>query len=203
MWPGSDVEIEGRYPTYFYPYDPVITYKERCDVILDWLSYPSSKRPTFLSLYFEEPDHTQHLYGTDDPRVDEAIREVDSYLGYLMSEMNSRNIAQYVDVIVVSDHGMASTSADQTIYLDDNNLTFAEVSQMYDPSYSDVDGWVVTWGAVASIIPAEGREQIIITNLANVPHLTAYTNETISEEENWYIISFLSLNVYFDIFMMI
>ena len=189
FWPGSDVEIEGYYPTYYYKYDGSVSFQERCDVIIEWLSYPVESRPTFLTLYFEEPDHTEHLYGPDDPRVDAAIKDVDHYLGYLLDRMEELDYRRHVDIIVVSDHGMTATPPEKNIYLDDYNVTLATVSQMYDPNYQNVDGWVVAWSPVCTIIPAEGRAGVLLTNLGNVPNLTAYTNDTIALNPNWYVVT--------------
>jgi predicted AlkP superfamily pyrophosphatase or phosphodiesterase len=196
FWPGSDVKIDGYFPTYYYKYDSTVPYLERCNVILKWLSYPAKTRPTFLTLYFEEPDHTEHTYGPDDVRIDPILTEVDYYLGYLLDEMEAMNIRQYVDVIVVSDHGMTSTPTSKVILLDNYNVTVSSVSQMYNPNYQNVDGWVVSWGALTTIIPQIDRENYILNSLQNVTGMSVYTNSTIANELNWFVLLLILLRIY-------
>jgi ectonucleotide pyrophosphatase/phosphodiesterase family protein 1/3 len=44
FWPGSEVPIQGFYPTYYKDYNGSIPFDERLLTILEWLNYPSSLR---------------------------------------------------------------------------------------------------------------------------------------------------------------
>ena len=59
FWPGSDVDIQGIYPTYYKKYDGNVPYSTRVETILEWLSN-STKVPQLLLTYFEAVDHAGH-----------------------------------------------------------------------------------------------------------------------------------------------
>ncbi|KAL7987761.1 hypothetical protein Chor_006680 [Crotalus horridus] len=63
FWPGSEVKINGSYPTIFKNYNKSIPFEARVTEVLKWLDLPKAKRPDFLTLYIEEPDTTGHKYG--------------------------------------------------------------------------------------------------------------------------------------------
>ena len=46
-----------------------VTFTQRVRTVLQWLKLPADKRPDFLTLYFDEPDHTGHQLGPDSPLV--------------------------------------------------------------------------------------------------------------------------------------
>ena len=47
-----------------------VTLNERVDSVIDWISRPTDQRPQFMTLYYDEPDHTGHAKGpTDTPEV--------------------------------------------------------------------------------------------------------------------------------------
>ena len=119
FWPISEAEIMGVRPSEYFVYDGSVSRNDRVDQILKWLDYPSSKRPQFLTTYFSHLDDIGHRYGPDSDEVKSAIREMDRTMGRLMDGLKSREIFQKVNIILVSDHGMATTSSDSMIFLDD------------------------------------------------------------------------------------
>ena len=64
-------------------------------------------------------DQAGHLGGPVSPDVDNALSLVDDAIGSLIAGLAQRNLGSVVDLIVVSDHGMASTANERLIYLDD------------------------------------------------------------------------------------
>ena len=40
-----------------------VTFDDRVEQVLEWLRLPPDERPSFITLYFEEPDGTGHGYG--------------------------------------------------------------------------------------------------------------------------------------------
>ena len=119
FWPISEAEIMGVRPSEYFVYDGSVSRNDRVDQILKWLDYPSSKRPQFLTTYFSHLDDVGHRYGPDSDEVKSAIQEMDRTMGRLMDGLKSREIFQKVNIILVSDHGMATTSSDSMIFLDD------------------------------------------------------------------------------------
>ena len=48
------------------------------------------------------------------------LKYADDFIAAFHAEMDRRNLGDIIDLIVVSDHGMTSTSDERVIYLDDN-----------------------------------------------------------------------------------
>jgi predicted AlkP superfamily pyrophosphatase or phosphodiesterase len=105
FWPGSEAEIAGKRPSYYLKYNDALPDDERVDQVVDWLKLPEAKRPHFITLYFGEVDHAGHKYGPDAPETRAAVKHVDSEIGVLRSKLTKLHLP--VDLIVVSDHGMA------------------------------------------------------------------------------------------------
>jgi predicted AlkP superfamily pyrophosphatase or phosphodiesterase len=106
FWPGSEAEIAGARPSYYLKYDEKVPDEERLDQVVDWLKLPAAKRPHFVTLYFSEVDHAGHEYGPDAPETRAAVRHVDSMIGTLRAHLAKLHLP--IDLVVVSDHGMAT-----------------------------------------------------------------------------------------------
>ncbi|KAJ1552882.1 hypothetical protein HK405_009708, partial [Cladochytrium tenue] len=119
MWPGSEAPItkDQIRPTYWVPYNHTQPLTERVDQILSWLDLPRATRPTFLALYASDVDGAGHGYGPDSAEVDAALGRVDGMFGQLAAGLRARNLTGSVNVVVVSDHGMAQV--DRVVVLDD------------------------------------------------------------------------------------
>jgi alkaline phosphatase D len=110
FWPGSEAEIAGARPSYYLKYDDAVPDEERVDQVVDWLKLPPPKRPHFITLYFAEVDHAGHEYGPDASETRAAVRHVDSEIGTLRAHLAKLHLP--IDLIVVSDHGMATEKGD-------------------------------------------------------------------------------------------
>ncbi len=120
FWPGSEAEIAGFRPTYYLRYNDKIDDKARVSQVLEWLKLPEEERPHLITLYFSEPDHEGHEFGPDAPETRAAVRKVDAMVGRLKAGLNASKLP--VDLVVVSDHGMAKVDG-EWITLD----TFADL----------------------------------------------------------------------------
>ena len=107
FWPGSEAEIAGARPTYYLHYDNTIPDEKRVEQVIAWLKLPPEQRPHFITLYFSKVDHAGHEFGPDSPQVEEAVKQVDRVIGDLHSQLEQLHLP--VDLIVLSDHGMAHT----------------------------------------------------------------------------------------------
>ena len=105
FWPGSEAEIAGERPSYYLHYDDRFPDEKRIDQVVAWLKLPLEQRPHFITLYYSNVDHAGHEYGPDTPQTAEAVRHVDALMGTLEADLKA--LALPVDLIVVSDHGMA------------------------------------------------------------------------------------------------
>jgi predicted AlkP superfamily pyrophosphatase or phosphodiesterase len=169
FWPGSEVEIQGLHPNYWLPYDANLPNPKRVEQILSWLDLPTEKRPTFITLYFENVDTVGHYFGPDSPELIAAIQEVDKDLGLLLNGLSNRNVLDNINIIVVSDHGMAKISSDKTIFIDDY-LDLSKVEIIGD-------------SPIIGIIPRLINEEEIYKTLVKVnPHLEVYKKDSIPEK---------------------
>lgn len=119
FWPGSEAPIEGVRPHYWTHYDSHVPNRARVRQVLDWLALPAARRPTFVMLYFSDVDQAGHDFGPQSPQVAAAVLRVDSAVGMLLDGISNGGMDREVNVIVVSDHGMAATSPDSVVALDD------------------------------------------------------------------------------------
>ncbi|MFY9609596.1 MAG: ectonucleotide pyrophosphatase/phosphodiesterase [Blastocatellia bacterium] len=153
FFPGSEAEIEGTRGTYWMPYDSKLSNEARVDTILYWLDLPAGERPTFLSLYFSDIDHAGHSFGPDSAETRDAVTKVDNDLGRLIDGLKTRGIFEQVNLIIVSDHGMATQDPNNAIILDElvNMKNLAEE--------------VIWTSEIVSIFPKAGKEDTIYKTL--------------------------------------
>lgn len=165
FWPGSAAPIHGMWPDHWEPFDASVSPAERVDMILGWLDLAAERRPTFLALYFDQVDHEGHQGGPDSPQVRDAIAKVDAAIGRLQDGLRQRGIDNRINIILVSDHGMAATSPERVIFLDD----YADLSRAHVPAR----------GPLFTIWPAKGEAATVLAQLRRVPHLRLYRGENV------------------------
>jgi predicted AlkP superfamily pyrophosphatase or phosphodiesterase len=163
FWPGSEAKISGSWPTYWKPYDGKVPDDARVDTILSWLDLPLGQRPTFLTLYFSDVDNAGHEFSPDSTETRDAVLKVDSELGRLIEGLKARGIFSQINLIIVSDHGMATQDPKNTIILD----------ELFDTSLAEKVLWTAE---IVSIFPKQGKETAIFKTLkAKLPsHAKVY-----------------------------
>ncbi len=169
FWPGSEAEILGVRPSYHQPYDGDMTPEARVDLILKWLELPPPERPGFLTLYFEDVDDAAHTFGPEpSAELAGALGVVDRAMARLVEGLERRGLDDRVDLLVVSDHGMASTSPERVILLDD---------------YIDLEtANVVDWNPVLGLWPSKENLDRVYEALAGAhSHLTVVRREEIPD----------------------
>ena len=105
FWPGSEAKIAGFQPTYYLKFDDKIDDTARIEQVLAWLRLPVADRPHFITLYYSEPDHEGHEFGPEAPETKAAALKVDGLVGKLKAGLDATSLP--IDLVVVSDHGMA------------------------------------------------------------------------------------------------
>lgn len=115
FWPGSEAEIQGVRPQRWQPYDGAVGNEARVDTVLGWLSEPEATRPRLSTLYFDRLDKAGHEHGPDSPEAHQALRDIDAALGKLHDGLAERGLLDRINVVVVSDHGMAPVPANQVL----------------------------------------------------------------------------------------
>ncbi|MEW6653648.1 MAG: ectonucleotide pyrophosphatase/phosphodiesterase [Bacteroidota bacterium] len=115
FWPGSEVKLDYRRPTYFKKYDHQKPYEERIEGVINWLKLPLEKRPHFITLYFHETDDKGHKFGPNSNECNEAVKLLDELAGKLMQKLDDIKMKDSVNVIFLSDHGMTDVSPERVI----------------------------------------------------------------------------------------
>jgi predicted AlkP superfamily pyrophosphatase or phosphodiesterase len=168
FWPGTEAEIRGIRPSHWRPYVDDAPHDERVDQVLAWLDLPDGVRPGLITTYFEDADEAAHTFGVGAPETQAAIRTIDRSIGRLVRGLEERGMRSRVNMLFVSDHGMASRSRDRVIFLDD----FVDLA--------DVD--VIDWSPAAAIRPRAGREEEVYDRLHGAhPSLQVYRKAEIPE----------------------
>jgi len=161
FWVGSEAPIAGVLPHLWKAYDSTYPGDARVDLLLQWLDLPAPERPTFINVYFSDVDDAGHASGPDSQAVRDAVARVDAYLGRLLRGLDSRRLTDRVNVVVVSDHGMAAVSPDRVVILDD---------------YISLDDVVVSdLNPTVGLFPKPGKEDAVYDALVNAhPRLRVY-----------------------------
>ena len=118
-WVGSEAPVMGMQPDFWKPFDEEVPFSDRVDTVLAWLSLPERKRPHLVTLYFEEPDAVSHVYGPLSPETGSVVRSLDSLMGVLREGISKLPHAKKINLIVLSDHGMAEIDTSRYNYVFD------------------------------------------------------------------------------------
>ncbi|KAK9371988.1 alkaline-phosphatase-like protein [Lipomyces chichibuensis] len=132
MWPGSEVPWGDEEPLVVDKFNQTETLNRKVQRVLGWLDQDIDSRPELIFCYVPTIDMLGHKYGTLGPEINDGLKQVDDMVGAILGGIDDRNISSVTNVVIVSDHGMASTSNDRLIFLDD----------LIDPkSVEHTDGW--------------------------------------------------------------
>jgi len=118
FWPGSELNLSYRRPTYYEAYEHNRDYAKRVEGVINWLKLPTEKRPHFITLYFDDTDTQGHRYGPDSEELNNAIKRVDGMIGLLFHKLDEIKMRDSVNIIVVSDHGMTNISDEHVINIE-------------------------------------------------------------------------------------
>ncbi|RMG67858.1 MAG: alkaline phosphatase family protein [Calditrichaeota bacterium] len=145
FWPGSEAEIQGTRPTYYVQFQHDMPHQERIARVLHWMDLPEKERPWFFTLYFSDVDDAGHVYGPESPQLAQAVQKIDHTLGILLDSLEVRHWQDWLNIIITSDHGMAATSKERVIILDDyinpellNAVDYSPVLAMW-PDSADLE----------------------------------------------------------------
>ena len=160
-WVGSEAPIEGIYPSYWKKYTETVEFSSRIDSVVKWFGYPESKRPKLINLYLDEPDATSHTFGPVSEQTRHAVESIDSLVGILRVKLSELPIADKINIIVVSDHGMASVSPDKYISL----------SKIIPKRMIEV---ALGGNPIVLVKPAEGKTDSLLFLINQVPGVKAW-----------------------------
>jgi predicted AlkP superfamily pyrophosphatase or phosphodiesterase len=152
FYPGTEGEIAGTRPSFWKKYDERMSNDARVDLLLSWLDLPRDQRPTFLALYFSDPDDAGHEFGPVSRETKKAVLKVDHEIGRLVIGLRAREIFSQINLIIVSDHGMARVRLSNAILLD----------KLFDTKLAERIFWT---REIVSIFPKAGKEDEIYQSL--------------------------------------
>jgi predicted AlkP superfamily pyrophosphatase or phosphodiesterase len=168
FFPGTEAEIAGYRPTFWKQYDGKIENKVRVEQILAWLDLPVKERPTFYTLYFSDTDDAGHKYSPDSEKTRKAVQKVDGELKLLMNGLKKRKVDKTVNIIIVSDHGMATVLPENYMVLD-NYFNF------------DLAEKILWTREIVQIFPKQGKEEEIMSGLKSLDRATCWKKAEIPE----------------------
>ncbi|PMD63211.1 nucleotide pyrophosphatase family protein [Hyaloscypha bicolor E] len=128
MWPGSEAHIMGVEPAFIDSYNGKEPLPNKVTRILELLDKPGQEnklaevgdmRPQLIAAYVPNVDTDGHKYGPNSTEIRATIAGVDALLDGVFKGLEERNLTQIVNVVVVSDHGMATTDTSRVIQLED------------------------------------------------------------------------------------
>ncbi|RYC56248.1 hypothetical protein CHU98_g9970 [Xylaria longipes] len=127
MWPGSEAHIHNMDPTFLDRYNGDEALPKKVDRILEFIDKPGLEnpqvdeqlRPQLIAAYVPNVDAIGHLYGPNSTEIQATISAVDDMLDGLFHGLEKRNLTDIVNVIIVSDHGMATTDVSRMIQIED------------------------------------------------------------------------------------
>ncbi len=142
FWPTSDAEVGGIRLADSQKYDGRFPNEQRVAKVLEWLKRPESERPHMITLYFSDVDSAGHSFGPDAPQTEEAVHRVDELVGKLWKGIQELPIP--VNLIVVSDHGMQTTSGSVNVseFADLSKVRFVSegpVAFIYAPDHETAE----------------------------------------------------------------
>lgn len=163
-WIGSDAKVGEHSQTYARPYSDTVPLEVRVDEVLAYLDLPIERRPSLITFYSDVVDNNSHIYGPGSPEELRAIREVDQALGRLLRGLEQRGSQDYVNLIIVSDHGMMPITPERRIVLDD----YVDPDTLYaDPAQ----------GGIAYLWPKDGDIEFLRRALMDAPGLQLYRRD--------------------------
>ncbi|MBS1794038.1 MAG: alkaline phosphatase family protein [Acidobacteria bacterium] len=168
FFPGSETPIGGLRPHFWRTYNGRVPPEMRVDKVLGWLDLPADRRPTMITLYFSDTDDAGHEFSPDAEETRYAALNADRYIERLVNGLKARGIDEKVNVIIVSDHGMAAVDLRKTTFLDD----------YFDFELTERMLWT---SEIVQIFPKPGKEDEIFSKIGKLDHATCWKKADIPD----------------------
>src|SRR5690606_28548817 len=136
MWPGSEVPPTSRLvkPAFLDHFIRNESLSVKVEKIIQHLDLPTRQRPQLILSYVPNVDIAGHKFGPNTTETRAVISNVDKMFAELMKDIEDRNLTSVANIIVVSDHGMLTTTNKRLVYLDD-------ILPSYKDKVWDIEGW--------------------------------------------------------------
>lgn len=173
FYPGTEGEVAGIRPSFWKRYDENTSNDQRVDMMFSWLDLPRGQRPTFIALYFSDTDDAGHEFGPVSNETKRAVLKVDKEIGRLAQGLKAREIFDQVNLIIVSDHGMARVNWRNAILLD----------KLFDSNLAERIFWT---REIVSIFPKAEKEAEIYRRLKRTLPLQAAVYRKAEMPARWH-----------------
>lgn len=177
MWPGSEAHHTEYIPAYVDKYNGSEALPRKVERVLGLLDLPGSldaaatieqPRPQLIAAYVPNVDSHGHKFGPNSTEIWQTIKDVDTMLGSLLQGLQDRNLSQIVNVVVVSDHGMATTDISRLFQFED----------LIDPSLvAHIDGWPLYGLRPKNPADLESMYSQLINKTKDNPNLDVYLRD--------------------------
>ncbi|KAG5952895.1 hypothetical protein E4U58_000601 [Claviceps cyperi] len=142
MWPGSEAPIQGMFASIVDKFNEKEALDNKVSRILGLLDLPgpgqgplaqtlqtsdkvdtredtTNTRPQLIAAYVPNVDSDGHKYGPNSTEINSTLQSVDNMLDMLLQGLQDRNLTHIANIIIVSDHGMATTDTSRLLQLED------------------------------------------------------------------------------------
>lgn len=169
FWVGSEAPIQDMRPTFWKQYDESMGDSARIDSVIKWMTLDNENEVDLATLYFHFVDTQGHRYGPDSQELIAAVEKADELVGYLIERLNETDLSNSTNLMIVSDHGMASVSREKIVVLD--NIIDPEALEMV--AFSPV--------IMANVKEDARLEEIYGALKANEEHYKVYLKDEIPD----------------------
>ncbi|XP_052806095.1 glycerophosphocholine cholinephosphodiesterase ENPP6-like [Mya arenaria] len=165
---GCDIQIDDTLPSVCRPYDSHLTFEKFLTYIRDIVQRFNADDLDIGYMMYADVDVTGHLSGVNSQKLNESIIQVSRLFELILDS----NIREEVNVVFLSDHGMASVSDTNII----NITSVVDMSLITD---------IMEAGPLTYIYPRSGKENEVYVALKTFhPHMHVFRREDL--HERWF-----------------
>ncbi|CAN8100338.1 unnamed protein product [Discula destructiva] len=178
MWPGSEAHLGDFEPAFVDKFNGQEKLSKKVDRIFEFLDRPGMENPEvnvqdmraqLIAAYVPNVDSDGHKFGPNSTEIRATIQSADKMLDDIFTGLEARNLTSIVNVIVVSDHGMATTDVSRMIQMED----------LVDLSKVDhVDGWPLVGLRLKDPADLDEMHRGLVEKAKTNPNFDVYLRDT-------------------------
>uniref|UniRef100_A0A674N451 glycerophosphocholine cholinephosphodiesterase n=1 Tax=Takifugu rubripes TaxID=31033 RepID=A0A674N451_TAKRU len=169
FWPGCEVEILGVRPSFCEEYISSPSEKNLTDSIGNALNVLKSGDANMAAIYYENIDVQGHHWGPDSQQVRTAVQQLDDAMKTLNNKIKEMNMANKLNVMLFSDHGMTKIQWMEKVIELDKHINMSDIVKTMDR------------GPVISLWPKVDKYQKVYAALVQVPNMRVYGKQDVPE----------------------
>lgn len=179
MWPGSEAHLGEFEPAFVDEFNGKEALAHKVSRILSFLDRPGMEaaattaladmRPQLIAAYVPNVDADGHRFGPNSTEIRGTIQSADAMLDDIFRGLEARNLTDIVNVIVVSDHGMATTDVSRMIQMED----LVDLTKV-----SHVDGWPLVGLRPRDPADLDAMHAALVEKARTNPNFDVYLRDT-------------------------